>query len=58
VGATTEDRIRMGQAGDFSFRFTPNQAGLWTILFHTSEGKEKTKPGGLAVLWIEKEKIR
>ncbi len=58
VGATTEDRIRTGQSGDFSFRFTPNQAGLWTILFHTSEGREKTKPGGLAVLWVEKDPTR
>lgn len=53
VGATTEDRLRVGQAGDFSFRFTPGLPGLWTIVFHASDGREKAKPGGLAVLWIE-----
>ena len=56
VGAATEDKLRIGQAGDFSFRFTPGRPGLWTILFHTSDGKERAKPGGLAVLWIEKAK--
>jgi uncharacterized protein YkwD len=56
VGTATEDRLRVGQGGDFSFRFTPGKPGLWTILFHTSGGKEKAKPGGLAVLWIEKAK--
>jgi uncharacterized protein YkwD len=54
VGATTQDAIRMGSGGDFSFRFTPAQAGLWTILFHTTDGHERAKPGGLAVLWVEK----
>lgn len=54
VGAATEDRIRLGQAGEFSFRFTPGQSGLWTIVFHTSDGKSRAKPGGLAVLRVEK----
>ncbi|HWZ86522.1 MAG TPA: CAP domain-containing protein [Thermoanaerobaculia bacterium] len=56
VGTTTEDRLRVSQSGDFSFRFTPGQPGLWTILFHTSDGRERAKPGGLAVLWVEKAK--
>jgi cysteine-rich secretory family protein len=54
VGVRTEDRIRMGQAGDFSFRFTPMQPGLWTIVFHLSDGRERPKNGGLAVLRVEK----
>jgi len=54
AGATTEDRLHVAPGGDFSFRFTPGAAGLWTILFHTSDGREKAKPGGLAVLWVEK----
>jgi uncharacterized protein YkwD len=58
VGAATEDRLRVGQSGDFSFRFTPGAPGLWTILFHTADGKDKAKPGGLAVLWIEKVEAR
>ena len=56
VGAVTEDRVRLGQAGDFSFRFTPGLPGLWTIIFHTSSGSDRAKPGGLAVLLVEKAK--
>jgi uncharacterized protein YkwD len=54
VGATTEDALHVGGSGEFSFRFTPTQAGLWTILFHVSDGRDRPKPGGLAVLWVEK----
>lgn len=54
VGATTEDRIRENANGEFSFRFTPTSAGLWTFVFYVAEGKEKPIPGGLAVLWVEK----
>jgi hypothetical protein len=54
VGATTEDVIHVGGSGEFSFRFTPAQPGLWTILFHVTDGRERPRPGGLAVLWIEK----
>ncbi|MGE5414894.1 MAG: CAP domain-containing protein [Syntrophomonadaceae bacterium] len=53
VGATTEDRVRMAPGGDFSFRFTPPQAGLWTIVFHFSDGRTPPKSGGVAVLWVE-----
>lgn len=54
VGATTDDVIHAGGAGEFSFRFTPAQAGLWTIIFHVSDGRDRPRPGGLAVLWVEK----
>jgi hypothetical protein len=54
VGTTTEDRLRIGPAGDFSFRFTPAQPGLWTIVFHLSDGRAKPRNGGVAVLWVEK----
>ena len=54
VGATTEDRIRENANGEFSFRFTPTSAGLWTFVFYVGEGKGKPIPGGLAVLWVEK----
>jgi uncharacterized protein YkwD len=54
VGARTEDRLRINPAGDFSFRFTPPQPGLWTIAFHLSDGRARPKQGGLAVLWVEK----
>ena len=58
VGTTTEDRIRVGPSGDFSFRFTPAQPGLWTIVFHLSDGRNKPKGGGVAVLWVEKAPAR
>lgn len=53
VGLATEDRIRVAPGGDFSFRFTPGLTGLWTIVFHTSDGRDKPRPGGLAVLRVE-----
>ncbi|HKD18441.1 MAG TPA: CAP domain-containing protein [Thermoanaerobaculia bacterium] len=54
VGTTTEDVLHVGGSGEFSFRFTPAQPGLWTIIFHVSNGHERPRPGGLAVLWVEK----
>lgn len=54
LGAETQDLVRLGQAGDFSFRFTPGASGLWTIVFHTVAGREKPRPGSVAVLWVEK----
>jgi hypothetical protein len=54
VGVTTEDRLHVGGSGEFSFRFTPMKPGLWTILFHVSDGRDPAKPGGLAVLRVEK----
>ena len=53
VGTETEDRIRMGAGGEFSFRFAPAQAGLWTFVFYTGEGRQRPRPGGLAVVWVE-----
>jgi uncharacterized protein YkwD len=52
VGSETEDRILLGPTSDFSFRFTPLQPGLWTIVFYTSSDRGKPRPGGLAVLEI------
>ncbi len=54
LGAETEDLVRLGPAGDFSFRFTPGTPGLWTIVFYTVVGREKPRPGGAAVLRVEK----
>lgn len=52
LGALTEDRLRVEQNGDFSFRFTPSSPGLWTVSFYASRGRERSRPGGLAVLWV------
>ena len=53
IGAETEDRLQIQAGGGFSFRFTPPQAGLWTIVIYTSEARNDPRPGGLAVLWME-----
>lgn len=53
IGAETEDRLHVHGAGAFSFRFTPNLPGLWTLLFYTSDGRKEPRPGGLAVVWME-----
>ena len=54
VGAETEDRIRVGVGGEFSFRFAAPLPGLWTIVFYTAEARQQPRPGGLAVVWVEK----
>lgn len=59
VGSETQDVIRLGPGNDFAFRFTPGAAGLWTIVFYTNAGgREKPRPGGAAVLWVEKAAAR
>ncbi len=54
VGAETLPLVRMGSDGGFSFRFTPSAPGLWTILIYTAPDHGKPRPGGAAVLWLEK----
>jgi uncharacterized protein YkwD len=56
VGTNTQDVVRVGPGGDFAFRFTPGKPGLWTFVFYTadSSGQKKPRPGGAAVLWIER----
>jgi len=53
VGVETQDRVRVGAGGEFSFRFAPPLPGLWTILFYTAPARGAPRPGGLAVLWVE-----
>jgi hypothetical protein len=52
VGADTQDRVAV-RGASFSFRFTPSQPGLWTLLVYTSEGRQEPRPGGAAVIWME-----
>jgi len=54
VGSETQDVVRVGPGNDFAFRFTPGAAGLWTIVIYASGAREKARPGGAAVLWVEK----
>ena len=58
VGTETDDRIHVGGTGDFLFRFSPTQAGLWTMIFYVAEAREKPRPGGLAVFWMTEPKER
>jgi len=58
VGSETQDIVRVGPGNDFAFRFTPGAAGLWTIVIYTSGAREKARPGGAAVLWVEKAAAR
>jgi len=52
VGVDTNDIIRMAGGGEFSFRWAPPQSGLWTMVFYVSEGRQRPRPGGLAVFWV------
>jgi uncharacterized protein YkwD len=52
IGADTDDRIQLDSTGEFFFRYAPPRPGLWTMTFYVSEGREKPRPGGLAVFWI------
>jgi uncharacterized protein YkwD len=52
VGVDTNDLIRVGGTGDFSFRWAPPRAGLWTMVFYVAEARERPRPGGLAVVWM------
>ena len=53
VGTETEDRIRLGGNGEFAFRFAPAKAGLWTFVFYATDGRQRSRPGGAAVVWLE-----
>ena len=53
VGTETEDRIRLGGNGEFAFRFAPVEPGLWTFVFYTTDGRQRSRPGGAAVVWLE-----
>ena len=52
VGVDTNDLIRVAGTGEFSFRWAPPQAGLWTMVFYVAEARERARPGGLAVFWM------
>jgi len=53
VGTETEDRIRLGGNGEFAFRFAPAKPGLWTFVFYATDGRQRSRPGGAAVVWLE-----
>jgi hypothetical protein len=56
VGVETDDRILVGGTGEFSFRYAPPRAGLWTMVFYVARAREKPEPGGLAVFWMSRER--
>lgn len=50
----TQDRIRIGRKGDFTFLFAPDRPGLYTFVFYTGvRVSEPARPGGSATIWIE-----
>lgn len=54
AGTTTDDRIRFNGPREFSFRFMPERAGIWTMEFYTLAPKESqsVQGGGLSV-WFD-----
>jgi hypothetical protein len=58
AGVWTRDEIRVRRGREFSFRLVTDSPGLWTVLFYTSRtpGGAAT-PGGLAVLWVERDSM-
>ena len=58
VGVDTNDLIHVGGGGEFSFRWAPPQAGLWTMSFYVSEARERPRPGGLAVFLMTDSRAR
>ena len=55
VGATTQPLLRLRRNGEFSLRFAPEKAGLWTLIFHTGAAFDRARPGGSVTLWVKEE---
>lgn len=55
VGATTQPLLRLRRNGEFSLRFAPEKAGLWTLIFHTGAALDRARPGGSVTLWVKEE---
>lgn len=53
-GITGQDRIQLRPGGEFSFTFTPNRPGLYTLVFYTTmRDPVQARPGGSATVWVE-----
>jgi uncharacterized protein YkwD len=53
-GTLTYDRIRFTGSREFSFRFMPERAGIWTMEFYTRAAKDpRPVQGGSLSLWFE-----
>lgn len=54
AGTLTYDRIRFNGPGGFSFRFSPDRPGLWTLEFYTIAPKEpRALQGGAVSIWFD-----
>ncbi|MEO8431670.1 MAG: CAP domain-containing protein [Acidobacteriota bacterium] len=54
VGLLTEDRVRIHSPHEFSFTYVPDRPGLYTfVLYVSGTGREASKPGGGATVWVE-----
>ena len=55
-GLANDDRIRTSDGREFSFLFTADRAGLYTLQFYVSRGADPPRPGGAATIWVEQGK--
>ena len=54
AGTVTDDRIRFTGTREFSFRFTPDRAGLWTMEFYTMAARDaRPIQGGAVSVWFD-----
>ena len=54
-GVETKDRIRVWPNREFSFNFTPDRAGLYTLIFYTAvRSSEPPRPAAAATIWVER----
>jgi hypothetical protein len=54
AGTVTSDRIRFAGGRDFTFRFSPDRPGLWTMEFYTVGQKEpRPTQGGVVSVWFD-----
>jgi hypothetical protein len=55
AGTVTHDRIRLNGPREFSFRFSPDRPGLWTLEFYTIAAKQpRPVQGGAVSIWFDR----
>ena len=54
AGLPNDDRLRISDGREFSFLFAADRPGLYTLTFYVAKTAEPPRPGGSAVLWVER----
>lgn len=54
AGLPNDDRLRIGDGREFSFLFSADRPGLYTLTFYVSRTSENPRAGGSATLWVER----